>query len=376
MNSLVLLGIILVLVFIFLYLILYHFFSPRRFESQTKDIVNQVFGELSQKLLQQTRQVIAQDKEAIYKDNLHQKEVLTNLIENLRRELKERQQQLQLLEKDRIRQFADLSRALQEHRQITNELKTSTETLANVLSNNQQRGQWGERIIEDILTSAGLIEHIHYEKQKTLGHTPIKPDITLLLPDNKFVAVDVKFPYSEIQKMTAATSQSQKRDHLKRFRQDVKTKLNQLTKYILPEEGTVDYAIMFVPNEMLFSYINQQLPDLIDEAMAKKVMITSPFTFLIVARTVVEAHRNFQVETNLRNIIQYIDDFIEEWNRFTQEFNKFDTHLTKLRDLFDRLTTTRYKQMNLRIRRIQQYRQGDTLPATTQSNYEAKSKSN
>ncbi len=375
MNSLVLLGIILVLVFIFLYLILYHFFSPRRFESQTKDIVNQVFGELSQKLLQQTRQVIAQDKEAIYKDNLHQKEVLTNLVENLRRELKERQQQLQLLEKDRIRQFADLSRALQEHRQITNELKTSTETLANVLSNNQQRGQWGERIIEDILTSAGLIEHIHYEKQKTLGHTSIKPDITLLLPDNKFVAVDVKFPYSEIQKMTAATSQSQKRDHLKRFRQDVKTKLNQLTKYILPEEGTVDYAIMFVPNEMLFSYINQQLPDLIDEAMAKKVMITSPFTFLIVARTVVEAHRNFQVETNLRNIIQYIDDFIEEWNRFTQEFNKFDTHLTKLRDLFDRLTTTRYKQMNLRIRRIQQYRQGDTLPTTTKSNYEAKSKS-
>ncbi len=356
---------ILILLFLLLgfYFLLQHFSSPTKLESQTKQIVNQVFGELSQKLLQQTQQVLSQDKEAIYKDNLHQKEVISRLVQDLRQELKEHKHQLQSLEKDRIKQFAELSRSLQEHRQITSELKTSTAALANVLSNNQQRGQWGERIIEDILTSAGLIEHIHYEKQKTLGKTSIKPDITLILPDKKTVAVDVKFPYSEIQKVAVATTQSQKTEHLKRFKQDVKSKLNQLTKYILPQEGTVDYSIMFVPNEMLFSYINQQLPEIIDEAMAKKVMITSPFTFLIVARTVVEAHRNFQVETNLRNIIGYIDDFIEEWKRFSQEFDKFDLYLTKLRDNFDKLTTTRYKQMNLRIRRIQQYRQGDTLAA-------------
>ncbi len=337
--------------------------SPK--EEATKALVNQIFGELSQKLLLQTQQALSKDRQAIYQDNLHQKEVVANLIKELRQELKARQQELHNLEKDRAKQFADLARAIAEHRQITSELKTSTAELASVLSNNQQRGQWGERIIEDILTSAGLIEHIHFEKQKPLGSTNIKPDITLLLPDHKYVAVDVKFPYSEIQKLASASTQTQKQAHLKRFKQDVKTKLNQLTKYILPEEGTVDYAIMFVPNEMLFSFINQQLPEIIDEAMAKKVMITSPFTFLIVARTVVEAYRNFQVETNLRNIIQYIDDFIEEWRRFTKEFDKFDQSLTKLRDTFDRLTTTRYKQMNLRIKRIEQYRQGDILPSKT-----------
>lgn len=366
MNWLLLIILLfLLLIFFSLTYLIFSLRSRSPQEETTKALVNQIFGELSQKLLLQTQQALSKDRQAIYQDNLHQKEVVANLIKELRQELKARQQELHNLEKDRAKQFADLARAITEHRQITSELKTSTAELASVLSNNQQRGQWGERIIEDILTSAGLIEHIHFEKQKPLGSTNIKPDITLLLPDHKYVAVDVKFPYSEIQKLASASTQTQKQAHLKRFKQDVKTKLNQLTKYILPEEGTVDYAIMFVPNEMLFSFINQQLPEIIDEAMAKKVMITSPFTFLIVARTVVEAYRNFQVETNLRNIIQYIDDFIEEWRRFTKEFDKFDQSLTKLRDTFDRLTTTRYKQMNLRIKRIEQYRQGDTLPSKT-----------
>ena len=213
-----------------------------------------------------------------------------------------------------------------------------------------------------------LQEHIHYEKQKPLGDTTIKPDITLLLPNERVVAVDVKFPYAEIQHMASATSKSAKAEHIKKFERDVKTKINQITKYIDPEEGTMDYAIMFVPNEMLFSYINQQFPSIIDEAMTKKVMITSPFTFLIVARTVMESYRNFMVENNLRKIIQYISDFIEEWSRFTKEFDKFDEAIDKLRANFDKIHQTRYKQMNLRIKRIEKYRQGDVLKGELEAN--------
>ncbi len=363
MNPFVFIGLFVFAAFLVVsfYFLLRHFFSSSKLESQTKDIVNQVFGELSQKIIQQTKQVLESEKEAIYKDNLHKREIIENIVKDLRRELDQRQKEIRQLEQDRNKKFGDISRAIEEHRKITSELKTSTETLANVLSNNQQRGQWGERIIEDILTNAGLIEHIHYEKQKPLGDSSLKPDIILLLPNKKKVAVDVKFPYSEIQKLASADSKTAKTEHIKKFERDVKAKINQITKYIDPEKGTMDYAIMFVPNEMLFSFINQQLPSIIDEAMAKKIMITSPFTFLIVARTVMESYRNFMVENNLRKIIQYISDFIEEWSRFTQEFNKFDEAIDKLRASFDKIQTTRYKQMSLRIKRIEKYRQGDVL---------------
>lgn len=334
-------------------------------EQKTKDIVNQVFGEVSQKVISQAKASLEADKEAIYKDNSNKKDAIEKLVNDLKKEIDNRQNEIRELEKDRNKKFGDLSRSLLEHRKITDELNTSTQALGRILSNNQARGQWGERIIEEILTSGGLIETIHYDKQKTLGKSSLKPDITLLLPEGRKVAVDVKFPYSEIQQMSSATSPSAKAQHLKKFERDVKTKIKQITKYINVEEGTLDYAIMFVPNEMLFSFINQQFPQIIDEAMSSKVMIVSPFTFLIVARTIMESYRNFMVENNLRKIIKYISEFIGEWSRFISEFDKFDDNILKLRASFDKIHDVRYKRMALRIKRIENYRQGDVLKSTS-----------
>ncbi|MFC1653414.1 DNA recombination protein RmuC [Patescibacteria group bacterium] len=325
-------------------------------EEKTKNIVNQVFGEVSSRVIDQAKSVLETDKEAIYKDNIHKKDVIEKIVTDLQKELKIRQEEIRELERDRNKKFADISRSIAEHKEITRELKTSTESLSRVLSNNQTRGEWGERIIETILTDSGLIEDVHYQKQKSLPGTKVIPDITLLLPNERKVAIDVKFPYQQIQHMAKAETKSAKKEHQKLFEKDLKTKITQIEKrgYIDIEAGTLDYAIMFVPNEMLFSYINQQFPHIVDQAMAKKIILTSPFTFLVVARTVMESYKNFMIENNLRGIIKHIHQFIEEWERFTGEFNKFDESIAKLRDNFDKIKSTRYKRMQLRIRRIQE----------------------
>ena len=175
--------------------------------------------------------------------------------------------------------------------------------------NNQQR-QWGERIIEDLLSANGLKEGVHYARQLPLGDGTLRPDISLLLPNDRVVAVDVKFPYQEMQKMTIAETKSQQQVHLKQFRRDIKDKIDKVAKYILPGEKTLDYAILFVPNEMLFSFINQKFPDLIDEAMAKRVLVVSPFTFLIVARTVMESYRNFMIGDKLKGDCGFMNNLL------------------------------------------------------------------
>jgi DNA recombination protein RmuC len=328
-------------------------------EQGTKAMMNQVYGELSNKILAQTKSVLETDKEAIFKDNKHSKEVIERLVTDLKTEIDARQKEIRSLEQDRNTKFGEITRAISEHRKITEALSVSTQSLAQILSNNQVRGQWGERIIEDILQSAGLIESIHYERQKALSKNGSIPDITLLLPNKRKVAIDVKFPYAQVQLMVNAPDAATKRNYLKLFEKDVKEKILQLDKrgYINLEAGTLDYAILFVPNEQLFSYINQQFPHLIDEAMNKKIMIVSPFTFLIVARTVMEAYRNFMIENNLRTIIDHINHFVTEWDRFKLDFDKFDVSLAKLRDHFDQIHTTRYKQMDLRLRRVREYEQ-------------------
>jgi len=336
-------------------------------EEKARNLVNQVFGEITQKVIAQTKSVLAADKEMIFKDNENKQRGIEKMVVDLKREIDARQEEIRTLEKDRNKKFGEITTAIVDHRKITEELKTSTESLAKVLSNNQTRGQWGERIIEDILTSAGLIEGTHYERQKALGGSNVKPDITLLLPNERKVAIDVKFPYSEVQKMALADNKMAKAEHMKAFQRDIREKINQIQSrgYISVENGTLDYAIMFVPNEMLFSFINQQFPDIVDEAMAKKIMLVSPFTFLIVARTVMESYRNFMMENNLRKIIKHITEFVEEWGKFKGEFEKFDEVIARLRGQYEKIATTRYKQMDLRLRRIGEDQRGAKLGPKT-----------
>jgi DNA recombination protein RmuC len=160
-----------------------------------------------------------------------------------------------------------------------------------------------------------------------------------LLPDNRTVPVDVKFPYQEIQKMSNAENKEEKKSHLQQFARDLKVKIDKVAEYISPERDTLDYAILFVPNEMIFSFINQKLPEIIDQALAKKVILCSPFSFLVVARTVMESYRNFMVGKKIQEVIKQVEAFGGEWIKFDEEFQKFGRSIEGLQKNYDTLST-------------------------------------
>jgi len=226
-------------------------------------VVNQVFGMSIGKITAQSKEVLESEKETIKSDLENKQKAIEKLVKDLHKDLDERQREIRSLERDRTKKFSEITTSLEEHRKIATELRTSTEQLSKVLSNNQKRGQWGERIIEDLLEANGLVEGVHYVRQTSLHNSTLRPDITLLLPNERFVPVDVKFPYSEIQKMAVAETKSAKAGHLKQFGKDLKTKIDKVSEYIDPSHNTLDYAILFVPNEMVFSFINQKFPDLV-----------------------------------------------------------------------------------------------------------------
>lgn len=334
--------------------------NPDEERALFKSLVNEVFGEVTGRVTEQSKRVLEGEKEIISTDLKNKHSAIEKVVEELRRELTERQRDLHIADQERNRQFAEVSTRIKEHQEITKELKQNTDQLKNILSNNQMRGQWGEFILDGILRTSGLVEGTHYAKQLALGSESVKPDITLLLPNQRKVAVDVKFPYAAVQKMADAATPTEKAAAKKQFVTDVRNKVKQIVErgYINSEQGTLDYAILFVPNEMLFSFINQTCPEVIEEAMTKRIMIVSPFTFLIVARTIMESYRNFMMENHLRDIVRYIGEFVEEWGRFEGEFGKFDDALSKTRKAFDQIASTRFNRMRLRLGRIEEYRLG------------------
>lgn len=359
MNSeVLLLALVMVVGFAFLAWWLKRAQTPKASQEEVSALVNQVFGLSAQKLIEQNKQVLSSEKEIIQVDLENKQRAIENLVRQLQDDLKTRQGEIRLLEQDRSEKFNQLKTTLDQHRAETDQLRISTQQLATVLSNNQTRGEWGERIIEDLLLANGLMEGVHYLKQQKQATSMLRPDITLLLPNKRNVPVDVKFPYSEIQKMATADTQAAKQAHVRQFAADVRGKVLKVAQYIDPEQNTLDYAILFVPNEMIFSYINQQFPDLVDEAMAKRVLMVSPFTFLIVARTIMESYRNFMLSDKLRDVVKSVDEFTNEWKNFKAKFEKYGRSLDTLKTDYEELTGTRVRQMEKKITKIEKLQQG------------------
>lgn len=327
---------------------------------QLQAMVQQVFGMSAQSIAQQSKQILSGEKETIRVDLDNKQRVMENLVKQLQDDLKIRQQEIRGLEQDRSQKFSELHTALEQHRKQTQELTFTAQQLATVLSNNQTRGEWGERIIEDLMMSNGLIEGVHYAKQLTQETGGLRPDITLLLPNKRYVPVDVKFPYAALQRM-ALVEGSAKETHLRQFTSDVKIKIEKVAQYINPSNNTLDYAILFVPNEMIFSFINQKLPDLVDAALSKRVLIVSPFTFLIVARTIMESYRNFMLSDKLRDVVKSVDEFVGEWQKFKEKFDKYGRSLDTLKGDYDEIMGTRVRQMEKKIDKIGKLQGGSEL---------------
>ena len=325
-------------------------------EEQLEATVNKVFGMTANKIAAQSKSILEGEKDTIKTDLANKQAVIEKLVRQLQDDMKDRQVEIREIEKKQIDKIGQVTAAVDEHRKMTEELRVSTQQLAKILSNNQTRGAWGERIIEDLLQANGLQEGIHYLRQSKLGESTLKPDITLLLPDNRNVPVDVKFPYQEMQKMSLTDDSAEKKGHMMQFKRDLKIKIDKVAAYISPENDTLDYAILFVPNEVLFSFINQKFPDTIDDALAKKVIICSPFSFLVVARTVMESYRNFMMGKKLKQVIKHIDAFVQEWQKFQGEFDKLGVGIERIQRNYIDLAGIRRRQLDKKIDKIDQHR--------------------
>lgn len=340
--------------FVAVYFALRHLMTAQK-STEMEALVQAAFGKSAQVIAEQSKLILQNEKEVIATDMAHRHKSIEELVDRLQKDLEKRQVEIRSLEQDRVKKFGELVSSIESHRKLTDELSISTKRLSQVLSNNQARGEWGERIIEDLLQTNGLMEGVHYQRQKKLVGTELRPDITLLLPNKRLVAVDVKFPYSEMQKLMSADTKEQKQHHLKQFNQDLKSKVLKVAEYIKPTSDTLDYAIMFVPNEMVFSFINQQLPEIVDFAISKRILLVSPFTFLIVAKTVHESYRNFMVSDALRGAVATVEDFVGEWDRFKEHVAKYGRTIQTLQNDYEQLTGARVRQMDKKIEKVLQF---------------------
>lgn len=203
-------------------------------------------------------------------------------------------------------------------------LTTNMVSLQELLGDKRSRGAFGELQLE------GLIKNILPPDSYSFQHTfskGVRADCVLFLPDpTGTVAVDSKFPMENYQKMfDIKLSDINKAKAQKQFKVDVKKHIADIaSKYIISDE-TSDGAVMFIPAEAVFAEIHAYHPELIQEAMAKKVWLVSPTTLMAVLNTA----RAVLKDVETRKQVHIIKS---ELGKLGKEFDRFDTRMKKLAD--------------------------------------------
>ncbi len=318
----------------------------------------EVMGKSTKQLLQMAEKVL-EDRSRLSEEQLTgKKKLIDQSLNAMKEELAKVQNLIQKIENERKQTYGELSTQLKQSMEQTQHLQQITQQLSTALTHTQARGQWGERMAEDVLRMAGFIEGINYLKQSRLQSSEKRPDFTFLLPQNLKVNMDVKFPLTNYLNYLNAEN-DQEREHFKaQFLRDVRQRIKEVTTrdYINPAENTVDYVIVFIPNEQVYAFINEHDRSILDEALKHKVILSSPITLYAVLAVIRQAVDNFNLERTAAEILSLLNDFNKQWEKFKEGMEKMGKRLADAQKEYNNLVTTRTNQLERPLRKIEQVR--------------------
>jgi len=315
--------------------------------------------------LAQNREILEQERRVASGDLDAKKSLIDQQVSTMSGELGKVEALVRSLEVERTTKLGELSGVLEQQRAQVQDLTATTQSLREALSSTKVRGQWGERMAEDVLRLAGFIEGVNYRKQHAIA-TGI-PDFTFLLPDDLTLHMDVKFPLDNYLRYLDAEGQIEERRSRDDFLRDVRNHVKALAArdYIDAGSGSVDCVLLFIPNEAVYAFIQEQDAKILDEALGRKLVFCSPLTLFAVLAVVRQAVDNFRVERTSGEILARLGTFQKQWGMFTEKMDKLGRSLEATRKDYEDLTTTRRRQLERELDKIEDLRRntGDTVEA-------------
>jgi len=235
-------------------------------------------------------------------------------------------------------------------------LAQQTQALNKVLSSSQGRGNWGEKMLVDILMQAGFERGINYEMQEKL-EAGGKPDFTFHLPPDRVLYLDSKFPMENYLKYFEAQDDNTRKIMKDAFIKNVEDRVKELQvrDYVHQSNANaLDYVLLFIPNEGVLGFIQQHKPSLIDEAVAKRVVLCSPLTLYAFLGVVRQATASFAMEQNANEVLRLLTNFGKAWGNYVKNLKEIAGHFEKMQKKLKAVTTGRvFSGVNKPLREIE-----------------------
>lgn len=359
---------------IFLGCFIYRFFISKKentslivYENRIQDIVNSFnsgviqnivtantkeFDVLSKQLIERCKEVLSSDLKSSNVELEHKKELINMTIESIDKKLQEVTNTVKEYQNNGQKTFGEVVSSIKITKEFLDKLNNTTSELKQVLSSQKARGRWGEHLAEELLKLTGFQENIHYRKQIQMdGDNLSRPDFIFILPNHREVCMDVKFSFENYLRYMESQDLQRKQELSLLFIKDVKQKIDQVTKYTR-SSNDIEFAIMFIPIESMYEFINETDITIIEYALSKKVVMASPTSLFAIISIIHKANDIFMISKNTSEIIRLINEFQKQWNNYSSEFEKMDRYIHNVRDQYDKLNTTRKNQLLRQIDKI------------------------
>jgi len=260
---------------------------------------------------------------------------LTNLITGQLKEIRDSQNGTSRAMQEQIHSFTREATQIREDLKHVQESVKDVSSFQEIFKAPKLRGQWGEASLEHILS-----QHFPLElyKLQYLFSSGEQVDAVLKLPNAKTLPIDAKFPSENFAKMVEASA-AEKDVFQKKFIDDVKGHIDKIAaKYIIPADGTVDFALMYIPAEAIYYEIVNNIGkefDLTGYAMSRKVVLTSPNTIYLTLRTIEHWFKDTQISRQTQEILKRLNKVYQDAGKLMDDFRKLGSHLRNAVSSYD-----------------------------------------
>ena len=176
----------------------------------------------------------------------------------------------------------------------------------------------------------------------------------------------LKFPLDNYLHYLNAEAEHDKKRFREELLKNTKIMIKQVTgrEYINPVENTVDYVLIFIPNEQVFGFIHETDPTIMDDALKQKVILCSPFTLYAVLSVIRQAIENFNLERTASEILKLLMEFSKQWTSFKDKFKLMGERIDQTKKEYDALVTTRSNMLEKPLRKIDELGKQKALSLT------------
>jgi DNA recombination protein RmuC len=259
------------------------------------------------------------------------------------------------LEEQRREQYGSLTTHLEQARRVTTELQTTTAALRAALANPQRRGQWGERIAEDVLRFGWVCRGCQlYQAGSHRGSET--PGLHLSIAQQSARTHGCEIPSRAVFEDARSPDEATAATHRTQFLRDIRNRFREVTErnYIDPAAGTVDYVLVFIPNEQIYSFMHEHDPALMDDALKQKVVLCSPLTLYAVLAVMRQVAERFRLQESSREILALLASFRKQWAKYSDVVDKLGRALESVNKTFGELTATRTRQLERELDKIEE----------------------